>query len=191
MKLKKIVFLLIVVLLCEMGCSQKKTSNRLARWAQPVESAEVKNIFKLSDDVYRSSQPNKYGFAELTKMGIKTILNLREYHIDEDKIDSMVLKTVHIRMNAGDIKDVDVIAALRAISQSTKPVLIHCWHGSDRTGLICAMYRIVFQGWSKKDAIDELVNGGYGYHETYKNIPGYIEQVDIELIRKQLANYTK
>ena len=43
------------------------------------------------------------------------------------------------------------------------PVLVHCKHGADRTGCIVALYRIVFQSWSKEAAIDEMHNGGYGF----------------------------
>ena len=63
----------------------------------------------------------------------------------------------------------------------------HCWHGSDRTGLVSAMYRIVFGGWSKKEAIDELINGGYGYHSMYKNISEFIEKVDIVAIKQRVT----
>ena len=63
---------------------------------------------------------------------------------------------------------------------------MHCWHGSDRTGTVIAMYRMVVQGWSREDALDELVNGGYGYHTIYRNIPAYIRNVDIDSIRQQL-----
>ena len=66
------------------------------------------------------------------------------------------------------------------------PVLIHCWHGSDRTGLVSALYRIVSQGWSKEDAIDELMHGGYGHHSLYKNIPEFIRHADVEEIKRQV-----
>ena len=84
------------------------------------------------------------------------------------------------------LEDEKVIEALRIIKQANGPILIHCWHGSDRTGLVSAMYRIVFQGWSKEDAIDELMNGGYGYHSLYKNIPEFIRQADIEKVKQSV-----
>ena len=77
--------------------------------------------------------------------------------------------------------------ALKIIGTADGPVLIHCWHGSDRTGLISAMYRILYQDWSKDAAIDELMKGGYGYHAMYKNIPEYIRKVDILNIRKMVG----
>jgi hypothetical protein len=48
------------------------------------------------------------------------------------------------------------------------------------------MYRIVFQDWSYQEAIDEMINGGYGFHEKYENIPLFIEQADIEIIKTNL-----
>ena len=77
--------------------------------------------------------------------------------------------------------------ALRIIRMADGPVLIHCWHGSDRTGLISAMYRVLYQNWSKDEAIDELMKGGYGYHSLYRNIPEYIRKVDIPNIRKMVG----
>ncbi|HET8706279.1 MAG TPA: hypothetical protein VFM46_08265, partial [Pseudomonadales bacterium] len=54
-----------------------------------------------------------------------------------------------------------------------------CQHGADRTGVMSAMYRMVEQGWSKQEALDEMINGGYGFHPLWSNIIDYIKQVDI------------
>ena len=56
------------------------------------------------------------------------------------------------------------------------PVLVHCQHGADRTGTMCAMYRIIHEGWSADDAIDEMENGGYGYHSIWVNLPRFIRK---------------
>ena len=37
------------------------------------------------------------------------------------------------------------------------PVLIHCEQGASRTGVMAASYRIVDEGWTYQDAIDEAV----------------------------------
>jgi tyrosine-protein phosphatase SIW14 len=85
------------------------------------------------------------------------------------------------------IDDLLVVKALGIIQQAEKPILIHCWHGSDRTGVISAMYRMVFQNWSREQAIDEFVNGGYGYHASfYPNIENYLQTVDVAAIRSQV-----
>jgi protein tyrosine/serine phosphatase len=161
------------------------TDARPAKWAKPVLSPALKNFYQLDEKVYRSAQPNQKGFRELERLGIPNVLNLRDYHSDRGA-EGTDLKLFRVKMEAGEITDDKVIEALTIIKQSGGPILIHCWHGSDRTGLICAMYRIVFQGWTKEDAIDELIQGEYGYHELYKNIPAYIRHVNVDKIKQAL-----
>jgi len=112
-------------------------------WAQPVIGVELGNFYQLTDKVYRSRQPDDEEMRMLESMGIRSILNLREYHSDEDEARGTRLNLYHVPVAAGDIDDRFVIEALRAIDQAEKPVLIHCWHGSDRTGVVSAMYRMV------------------------------------------------
>lgn len=67
------------------------------------------------------------------------------------------------------------------------PVLVHCQHGADRTGTMCALYRIAVQGWTKEDAIREMTEGGYGFHEVWRNLPSWIAELDIESIKKDVG----
>ncbi len=148
-------------------------------WAKEVIGSEVENFYKLDDKVYRSEQPDDDGMQEIEKFGIKSVFNLRDHHSDDDEAEDTKLKLFRVEMNAGSITQEQLIEALVLIQDAPKPIVVHCWHGSDRTGAVCAAYRIVFQGWSKKDAIDELYNGGYGFHSTfYKNIPKLLNKID-------------
>jgi tyrosine-protein phosphatase SIW14 len=156
-------------------------------WAQPVIGIELDNFYQLTQEVYRSKQPDDESMEALEGMGMRSILNLRKYHTDDDEARGTLLKLYHVPVNAGGVDDAFVLKALRVIADAEKPILIHCWHGSDRTGVVSAMYRMVFQGWSREAAIDELIHGGYGYHQRYyPNIERYLENVDIDGMRKQL-----
>jgi protein tyrosine phosphatase (PTP) superfamily phosphohydrolase (DUF442 family) len=165
--------------------SAAATTNRQRpeTWAAPVPSERIRNFYRLDDRVYRSEQPDRKGFEELKAIGIKNVLSLREFHSDDDGRETG-LTLYRVRMEAGDVTIGQVVEALRIIRNAEGPILIHCWHGSDRTGLVSAMYRIIFQGWPKEDAIDELMHGGYGYHAMYKNIPEFIRHVDIDKVKK-------
>jgi protein tyrosine/serine phosphatase len=143
-------------------------------------------MYKVDDGVYRSEQPDKEQFRALEKYGIKEILNLRYWHSDNRHAKGTNLTMHRIKMNAHNANDFDVVSALRIIKNRKDPILIHCHHGSDRTGLIVAMYRITFHNISKEDAINEMVNGGFGFHEIYDNILRYINNVNVDNIRKQL-----
>lgn len=158
---------------------------RPAGWARPVKASHLENFYQLDGKVYRSAQPGSKGFKELEALGIKNVLNLRNYHTDRPgKGSKLVLRRVE--MDAGKITTEQVVEALRFIKRSDGPVLIHCWHGSDRTGTVAAMYRLVFQDWTKEAALDELVNGGYGFHSIYKNIPELIRKSDVKAVRTQV-----
>jgi len=120
----------------------------------------------------------------ISTLGIKSILNLRSEHSDGGFLHSSSLKAYRVKMSAGDFTDAEIIKALRVIKNAEKPVLIHCRYGSDRTGVVMAMYRIVFENWTQEKALDELENGNYGFNTRYDNIPAYIKNADISAIKK-------
>lgn len=155
-------------------------------WAAPVNSKILGNWHQLDQKVYRAAQPSRKGFEEAIKLGITNVINLRDYHSDTSETKGLRIKAFRVEMRAGNIKEKDLINALRIIKNSDGPILIHCWHGSDRTGLLCAMYRILFQNWTKEAATDELVNGGFGYHSYYKNITKWIKDADVEALKKKI-----
>ncbi len=148
-----------------------------------IDTLSLKNMYEIDKGVYRSEQPDEYAFAELEAFGIKEVLNLRNWHSDDDEAENTNIILHRIKMNAHHITDDDVVQALKIIKNRQGNILIHCKHGSDRTGVICAMYRIIFQGWTKESALDELVNGGFGFHSVFANIPRYIKNVDVEKIK--------
>ncbi|QIQ20721.1 tyrosine-protein phosphatase [Zophobihabitans entericus] len=158
------------------GCSSKQPT---------LPDTSLTNFYQVSDVIYRSDQPSAKDMLYLEQFGIKTVINLRLTHSDRDEAEGTNLNLVWIPMRAGNINDKNMIAVLRAINQSQKPILIHCWHGSDRTGASIAMYRLVFQNWTKEAVIEELRSPQYGYHESfYGNIINYINSVDVEKIKQ-------
>lgn len=181
--------ILIVMMLCALVPASRadEPAQRASSWGVSVADPELKNFYRVDEHLYRSAQPDAAGMKQLEKLGIVNVLNLRQFHTDTKEAEGTSLHLYHVPMNAALIKDEDVIAALNIISAAKKPVLVHCWHGSDRTGAVVAMYRIFFQGWSKEDAITEMVEGGYGHHAIYSNIAKYIKAVDVEAMRRKLA----
>ena len=123
----------------------------------------------------------------LERLGVKTVINLRSLHSDKHKIEGTSLLNPQLHILTWKIQDQQVIQVLKMLRRPENgPFLIHCQHGADRTGLMSAMYRIIEQGWTKEAAIREMIEGGYGYHPMWRNIIRYIEQVDVEKIRKAL-----
>ena len=125
-----------------------ESSVRPAAWATPVTSAHLKNFYRLDEHVYRSAQPDRKGFQELKQLGIGSVLNFRDHHADDKDAKGLGLTLHRVEMEAGEIRDEQVVQALRIIRTAKGPIVIHCWHGSDRTGLVSALYRVLFQNWS-------------------------------------------
>ena len=158
---------------------------RPERWAREVVGASLGNLYQVSPELYRGEQPAPADIADLQALGVKTFMNLREYHNDSQDFARAGFTLLRHPMAAGSVKQADLVTVLRQIHQAPKPVLVHCWHGSDRTGFVVAGYRLVFQGWSKAEAIDELRRGGFGYHErTYPNVKRAIEALDVAALRQ-------
>ena len=110
-------------------------------------------------------------------LGIKTVVNLRDNHSDSDEIGGLPLKARRIEIFTGNMKDKYVTDFLSVLDDTNAvPVLVHCQHGADRTGTMCAMYRILREGWTVDDAIDEMKNGGFGYHSVWGNLPRFIRK---------------
>jgi protein tyrosine phosphatase (PTP) superfamily phosphohydrolase (DUF442 family) len=161
------------------------------RWARPIEKPGLPNLHQVSDDLYRGAQPEPEGFAELHKMGVKTVVNLRYMHSDRDDIreggvPKDAFKYEHIRMHAWNAKDEDIVAFLKVMADDgNHPVFVHCQHGADRTGTAVAVYRLAVQGWSVEDALKEMMHGGFGFHEVWGNLLEYLRNLDVERIKRE------
>ena len=162
------------------------SESRPEKWAEPVVLEGVPNLHRINDRLYRSAQPTAEGMANLKELGIKTIVSLRSFHSDRDEIWNTGLGYEHIFMKAWHPEAEDVVRFLRLVSDPERtPILVHCQHGADRTGVMSAIYRDAVQGWSKEEAIREMVRGGFNYHELWINIPPWIRKLDIEKIREE------
>jgi protein tyrosine phosphatase (PTP) superfamily phosphohydrolase (DUF442 family) len=161
-------------------------ANRPKTWAQPVTLAGVPNLYRVSETLYRGDQPSPQGMENLEKLGVKTILNLRSFHTDRNEIGETGLAYEHIYMKAWHPEAEDVVRFLKIVTDPRRtPVLVHCQHGADRTGTMIAVYRIAVQGWSKPEAIREMTEGGFGFHQIWSNLPRFIQKLDIDRIKRQ------
>jgi protein tyrosine/serine phosphatase len=163
---------------------------RDANWAKPMTLAGVPNLNQVTLFLYRSAQPDAAGFANMAKtLKVKTVIDLRESQTDEAYLANSKIRPFYVPMNALHITNEEIIAALTLIRahQGEGPILVHCQHGADRTGVVIAMYRIIYQGWSKAQAIDEMKNGGYNFHSIFFNIPAFINNADIPALKAAIA----
>ena len=145
------------------------TKVRPTTWAAPLNHPGVPNFYEVTTNLYRGAQPSAKGMAELKAMGIKTVLNLRSHHSDQHLISSGDLKLARLHMKPWRAEDDDVVTFLKVASDTNNlPVFVHCQRGADRTGMMCAMYRIVECGWTKEAAIKEMKEGGFHFNSGWQ-----------------------
>ena len=167
--------------------------------ASRVEAPGVGNLYRVAPNLYRGAQPTKEGFAHLSgKLGIKTVINLRHEHDDKAQAAGLPLQLQRVRFQTwhiGDDGGAKIVRALRLLreAEARGPVFVHCKHGSDRTGAIIALYRILYQGQDKESAISEMMQENFGFHKVWAtapgwaNIPAYIRKADVEDLRRRVA----
>lgn len=162
---------------------------RPSHWGKSIQRAD--NFYQISSFVFRSEQPEAEIIPLLKQHRIQTVINLRSRDQDSKVLSNTDLNLVHIPIHTWAISREDLLKVMREIQRAQlqdKNVLIHCYHGSDRTGASIAMYRIIFEHWSTQDALDEMKYGGYGFHPIWINIEKIFTPENIKWIREQLSN---
>jgi protein tyrosine phosphatase (PTP) superfamily phosphohydrolase (DUF442 family) len=166
------------------GLGGKYCPEKSTEWAKPIAKDGLPNFHRVSADLYRGAQPSAEGLRQLKEMGIKTIVNLRAFHSDKDEIGGTDIGYEHISFKTWHPEEEDVVRFLKIVTDKERtPVFVHCQHGADRTGLMCAIYRVAVCGWSKEAAADEMVNGGFGFHPIWENLRSYLRKLDIEKVK--------
>jgi protein tyrosine/serine phosphatase len=182
------VFWLLFLVLVPLGpAAPPAPRERPPDWAVQLINSSLGNCYRVTSELYRCEQPDPKDIATLQAIGIRSILNLRRYTTDAAALTRAGFTLLVQRMDADDLTLDDLVAGVRRIRDAPKPVLLHCWHGSDRTGAVVAAYRIVYQGWTPAAALDELRFGGYGYHEKlFPNIRRLFETLDAAELRARV-----
>jgi protein tyrosine/serine phosphatase len=145
----------------------------------------LSNFAKVSDEVYRGAQPEPAGFLELKKMGIKTIVNLRANHSEEQWLKGLGFYYIQIPMEANNIGDAQAVAFLKVVTDPKyKPYFVHCQHGADRTGTMIALYRMYTLEWPRGKALGEL--SSFEFHEYFINLRRYLKKVDLQVLGQKV-----
>jgi tyrosine-protein phosphatase SIW14 len=135
--------------------------------------------------VYRSGQMTAEGFADaVQRYHLRTILNVQDEVPDptlelgfcsrdtikeSDLCHELGVRYVHLmpillpRHLASTQRPPAIDDLLRILDdESNYPLLIHCHAGLHRTGILTAVYRMEYQGWSNDEAFLDMKAQGFG-----------------------------
>jgi protein tyrosine/serine phosphatase len=136
---------------------------RPEKFARPIETPGLPNLHQVTPQLYRSAQPSLEGFRAAEKMGIRTVISLRDDAADDELTAGTKLKLIRIPMSLSSVEDAAIARILAALAKKEDgPFLVHCQLGADRTGAAIAMWRVTAQGWTRDDAIAEMRACGLG-----------------------------
>ena len=146
----------------------------------------IDNFGIINPTYYRGAQPRGADFTDLSRLGIKTVIDLRAWHSDKDEVAGTGLKSVRFETEPWHADEEDVIKFRKVVSDTNNlPVFVHCKRGADRTGMMCAMYRVVVCDWTKEASIAEMKAGGFGFNPTWRNLVRYVKKADIADLKRR------
>ncbi len=120
--------------------------------------------------LWRGAKPAQDGAAWLIQRGVRTIVNLELLH-DDRGVFGEAKPANSGRHAAGYFRIADwepnVVLApallddhvahfLAVVGEQPKPVYVHCRSGQNRTGVMVAAYRVIVEGMSADQAIEEM-----------------------------------
>jgi tyrosine-protein phosphatase SIW14 len=128
----------------------------------------IKNFHQLNEHVYRGAQPTDEGLQYLAKIGVKTVIDLREAderaQAEESVVTAAGMKYVNVPMTGlTPPTEPEITRILEILEDETGgAVFVHCRQGVDRTGAVMAAYRIDHDHWDNASALSEAKSEGMG-----------------------------
>ncbi|OGQ17889.1 MAG: hypothetical protein A3B70_02710 [Deltaproteobacteria bacterium RIFCSPHIGHO2_02_FULL_40_11] len=133
---------------------------------------------------YRSAQPDRDDLKYYAKKyKIRTILNLRfQRNIESFEVSFANKKGIQFISIPMDPDEPPTPEQLNQyfdllLNGENYPIWMHCKGGADRTGIMAALYRIEFLGWSKNDAITEMISF-FHFPPAHPNLIDFIHAYD-------------
>ena len=121
------------------------------------------NRHKVADGVWRSAQPLPHHIAGMAKQGIRTVVNLRgvhtssAYRIEREACRAHGIEMIDFEVRSRAAPTQEELRRIRKLFDTIEyPALIHCKSGSDRAGLMSALYLHLKQGVPIKQAKHQL-----------------------------------
>lgn len=131
----------------------------------------------VSDSLLRGGCPSESDIDQLKDIwNVDNIISL-DYHSGQkikSKCKESGIKQIIMPLYGGGSPNVSRLPSLLNLDGIT---YVHCKHGKDRTGLFCAMYRVMNEGWNVEKALEEAISIGMGVGLSDKDKDSYINAV--------------
>ena len=149
--------------------------------AEKLKLAGVPRAGKISDVLFRGAQPSLQGLAELKKLGITTIVDLRGNRgpvaSERREVETLGMRFIDIPVLGWSAPSNEQVAQFLKLFKDDpqQKIFVHCYYGEDRSGVMVAAYRIAQQNWTADQAIAEMYSFGFHYH-LYPGMKSYVRE---------------
>ena len=149
-----------------------------------VEPIRIDNFARVSDTYFRGAQPVGSDYADLAKLGVRTVINLiGDSDFDEAEqalVERHGMRFAHIPMDTRRApSDAELDQFLAIVNDSaSQPVYVHCVGGRHRTGVMTAVYRIIKDGISGAAAFTEMKRFKYGPDFLHPEFKKFVQEYE-------------
>lgn len=149
----------------------QEVANRLPT---KMKTEHLSNCIHVSDGVFSGAVPDgERAFAELQKLGIKTVISVDGMKPNVELAASFGLKYVHLPHGYDGIASQRLMEISKAISELPKPVYVHCHHGKHRSPAATAAACIMLNWIDRESGLKVLSVAG-----TNPNFRGLVQAVE-------------
>ena len=128
---------------------------------QSLPSTNLHNLFRAAPHIFSGGSPdNEAGFAEIAKLGVKTIVSVDGAKPDVETAKKFGLKYVHLPFGYDGIPTHRVAELVKAAQTADGPIYVHCHHGQHRGPAAVAVMCEGVAGWSTDLAVQWLKEAG-------------------------------
>jgi protein-tyrosine phosphatase len=150
-----------------LSARQSPSTVSLFPHGEKIQISGVKNAGKINDRLFRGAQPASEAFAELKRLGITTVVDLRirsgEVNRERRQAESRGLHFLNLPVGGFSAPSDQQLAQFLSLFRGNpnEKVFVHCHYGDDRTGVFVASYRIALDNWSAAQAMHEMYFFGF------------------------------
>jgi len=164
--------------------AQAQTDNLADNSVATPAPVPIDNFHSVVPGLYRGARPSAEGMNYLKQIGIRNVIDLQGGDIDDPILGAIFAKMepgetpewisyeratmkslgigfIDLPLSSWqDVTKKEKVSIKKALvmmnDEKNWPLFVHCEHGKDRTGLVVALYRVLYQHWTPEAAHDEM-----------------------------------
>lgn len=145
----------------------------------------------VSRRLYRGVRPESYSELKLRVPGVSIIVDLQSgiaNFFKESLYETQTPRSQSVRRDSHHFSPfkrpsperlVEIATDIQEYINAGETVFVHCAEGVDRTGLVIAVHRVLYQGWAPEDALKELYYMGHHRYRYFWWVKSFWEALDI------------